>query len=1109
VIRLAHASIRHPKLALSVWGALAAIFIALGLGVTDRLSPTMTFVPGTESTRAEEVTETEFGPSTLVPILLTGPQKQLDRQGPIVVKELISRADTRVLSAWDAGETGEALRPSKTEAMILASVARTNEEMIDGVQEDVDRTVDIHTFGQVEAHISGTPTLDRAIEDEALQSTRVATLWALPILFLVLLLILRAPLAALVTTAFGGVVAFSGFGVMTLVGQAFDVDAIGVALTSLVGLALGTGLSLMILIRFHKEEAAVTGAPREAALAASAAIGNSGRAVLIAGTGLFVSLSVASVLGPTENLHAVGTGATVNALLATGAAVVVMPAVLALAGTRMFAWSFGAPRLLSAPWKWLVGAGGLVLRRAVLAGAAATLVLVALAIPALNIETGPVDPRFLPPDNEARQDLERIQEAMGPGFPFAFNIVVASDSGPITETGMLRQLERFQIELARDERVASVAGPGEFRAETADLGTLEKKLDESQELLGGAGKDLAELEGGLGQAGAGAVRLQDGLREAASGAGQIAGGGGAAADGATRLKDGLAAARTGSQKISSGLGQALDGANDLKTGSGEALAGAEQIAGGLSQAVALEDQLPLVQTMADNVSAGNAAVTKANESAQALSGQLQSALGALQSMTGGKQDPAYAQVEAALAQAQQSAGAVGGTLGGVTDQMGSAAVIAAGASGELTKLADGLGQLYDGSNDLAAGLTRLRNGNAELAAGIEKLSGGGGDLTAGLAKLEDGAGQLATGLGVLSGGAGELSGGLGGAVPKVGQLGGGLGLMESGVAKFRRNLPSTEDLERLQAQAPGLFDSGYFVLSAIDGAQPPDRNRATFAVNLERGGNAGQITVIPKQPSSSEQTQVLGEDLVAMSRTFAARTGADVAVGGPAGELADFQNSISEDIWPVVIGIAVAITLLLMVALRSVLLPLVVVAFNLLGAAATFGVLTLLTSGDDPVLGELGYIDPLQVIETFASIFGIALVFEMLLLYRTREMFLRTGRPHDALAHGLRETAGAATGAAAVMAAAVIPFAMSDLFNLTLTIGLAIAILIDALIVRPVLLPAATEVLGRAAWWPTSRSAPHPPQEATAPAGAAAGGAAAGRGDAESAAPVDRAGAHI
>jgi X-X-X-Leu-X-X-Gly heptad repeat protein len=755
-----------------------------------------------------------------------------------------------------------------------------------------------------------------------------------------------------------------------------------------------------------------------------------------------------------------------------------MPAVLALIGGRMFAWSFGAPRLLSAPWNRLVGAGGLVLHRAVLFGGAATLALIALAIPALSIETGPPDPKFLPSDNQARKDVEAIQRAMGPGFPYAFNVVVASDSGPVTESKLLRQLERFQIQLARDPRVESVAGPGEFRAKTADLGTLETQLDSSKKMLKGAPKDLAKLEGGLGEAGSGAVLLQDGLREAAAGAGLLAEGGGKATDGAEQLRDGLAAARAGSQQISGGLDQALGGANDLKAGAGQALAGAKQISGGLGQAAALKDSLPLLEDMATNVQAGNKAVNDANASAQQLSGQLNAASSALAGMSpAAKQDPAYAQVQQELAAAQQSAGSVTSTLGGVKTKIGAATLVAVGGTQQLKDLSAGLTQLYDGSNDLTAGLTRLHNGNAALAAGIEKLSGGGGDLTAGLTKLQGGAGQLATGLGALTGGAGELGGGLSGAVPKVGELGEGLGLMKSGVAKFRGQLPSARDLERLQAQAPGLFDSGYFVLSAIDGAQPADRNQATFAVNLERGGDAGMITVIPKQPSSSEQTQQLGEDLVVMSHSFAVRSGTDVAVGGPAGELADFQSTVSDDIWPVVIGLAIAITLLLAIALRSVLLPLVVVAFNLLTAAATFGLLTLLTSGDDPVLGDVGYIDPLQIIETFAAIFGIALVFEVILLYRTRELFLKSGRSHDALAQGLRETAGAATGAAAVMVAAVIPFAMSDLFNLTLTIGLAIAVLIDALIVRPVLLPAAVELLGRRAWWPTSKSAPHPPDE--------------------------------
>ena len=149
------------------------------------------------------------------------------------MRALKRRSDTRVLSAWDAGEAGAAMRPVEDRGDDPRVGRAHRGADARPLQESIDSTVDDPTpAAPVRSHISGTPTLDRAIEDEALHTTRVATLLALPILFLALLLILRAPLAALVTTAFGGVVAFSGFGAMTIVGKAFNVDAIGIALTS-------------------------------------------------------------------------------------------------------------------------------------------------------------------------------------------------------------------------------------------------------------------------------------------------------------------------------------------------------------------------------------------------------------------------------------------------------------------------------------------------------------------------------------------------------------------------------------------------------------------------------------------------------------------------------------------------------------------------------------------------------------------------------------------------------------------------------------------------------------------------------------------------------------
>ena len=73
-----------------------------------------------ESSRAQHLADAQFGPSVLVPILLEGPRPQLDRQGPALVRALARRPDTRVLSAWDAGAAGAALRPRPTAAMIVA-----------------------------------------------------------------------------------------------------------------------------------------------------------------------------------------------------------------------------------------------------------------------------------------------------------------------------------------------------------------------------------------------------------------------------------------------------------------------------------------------------------------------------------------------------------------------------------------------------------------------------------------------------------------------------------------------------------------------------------------------------------------------------------------------------------------------------------------------------------------------------------------------------------------------------------------------------------------------------------------------------------------------------
>jgi uncharacterized membrane protein YdfJ with MMPL/SSD domain len=300
----------------------------------------------------------------------------------------------------------------------------------------------------------------------------------------------------------------------------------------------------------------------------------------------------------------------------------------------------------------------------------------------------------------------------------------------------------------------------------------------------------------------------------------------------------------------------------------------------------------------------------------------------------------------------------------------------------------------------------------------------------------------------------------------------GLGVMQASVSKFRGQLPSPKDLEELRAQSPGLFNSGYFLLAAVAGAQSAASNAAGFTVNVTRGGSAGQIVVVSRYPANTAQTAALGDRLKRIAARFAVGNHLQVAVGGPAGNLADFASATNARLPWVIVALAIAVALALGIALRAVLLPIVAVACNLLTVAATFGVMSLLFSGSAPPLGGPGYIDPMSIIGIFTIVFGVSLIYLVALLERTREELVAGATVDGALDVALRKTAAASTGSGVLMIAALIPFATTDLLTVReLGVGLAVAVAIDVFIVRPVLLPAAVELLGRRSWWPTQTGA--------------------------------------
>ncbi len=240
---------------------------------------------------------------------------------------------------------------------------------------------------------------------------------------------------------------------------------------------------------------------------------------------------------------------------------------------------------------------------------------------------------------------------------------------------------------------------------------------------------------------------------------------------------------------------------------------------------------------------------------------------------------------------------------------------------------------------------------------------------------------------------------------------------------------------------------------------------------LNAKGDAAVVIVIPKTSPQDTRTESLvhhlRNDVVPAA---VAGTGLKAMVGGVTAAGIDSANELSSRL-PLVIGAVVLLSfLLLMAVFRSIAVPIKAAIMNLLSIGAAYGVIVAVFEwgwlGGLLHVGKTGPIDPWIPVMLFTILFGLSMDYEVFLLSRIREEWLRTGDNANAVADGLAQTARVITAAAAIMFCVFGSFVVGDLRVLKVFgLGLAVAVLIDATIVRMVLVPATMELLGDVNWW--------------------------------------------
>jgi putative drug exporter of the RND superfamily len=272
---------------------------------------------------------------------------------------------------------------------------------------------------------------------------------------------------------------------------------------------------------------------------------------------------------------------------------------------------------------------------------------------------------------------------------------------------------------------------------------------------------------------------------------------------------------------------------------------------------------------------------------------------------------------------------------------------------------------------------------------------------------------------------------------------------------------------RVASSTPGLFNSGYFVLSALDGSPPATREAVSETIDLRKGGQAATMLVVSEYSFNTDGSIRLNEELNEEAARLADKSGLETGVAGGAAQLKDYSRVTRERIPWVVIAITIATFLVLLVVLRAVLLAGIAVLLNLLTVGVAFGVLTLLFNvPEDWPLGGHEYVDAIGATLIFGLVFGLSIDYAVFLLTRMREHYDAHGDNAAAVDFGLGRTAGVITGAAAIMMAVFIAFSAAPIATVSqLGVGLTVAVILDATVVRIVLLPALMLLLGDRVWW--------------------------------------------
>jgi RND superfamily putative drug exporter len=269
-------------------------------------------------------------------------------------------------------------------------------------------------------------------------------------------------------------------------------------------------------------------------------------------------------------------------------------------------------------------------------------------------------------------------------------------------------------------------------------------------------------------------------------------------------------------------------------------------------------------------------------------------------------------------------------------------------------------------------------------------------------------------------------------------------------------------------QATGTHSAA--ALDAVE-AMPQAQTLLSYVVNFREGNDTTILRVVSRSPTDANAAlQLVRSIRGTLAPQIRNASGLTIAVGGLSAQIVDLSSEFTSK-FPLVVGIVLLLAfLLLTLVFRSLVLPLKAIVMNLLSVGAAFGLLVVVfQQGAGAQVFNFTPVGNIQVylpLLAYALLFGLSMDYEVFMVGRMREEWVRTGDNEVAVARGLQHSGRAITSAAAIMVTIFLSFTISRMLEMKeIGFALAAAIFVDATVIRVLLVPAAMRLMGHWNWW--------------------------------------------